>query len=198
MRSFLALSRAIESRDPYARGHGVRVTHYALAVARRLGCTSRELDAIRLGGPVHDIGKLSIPDGVLLKPGPLDEDEQEIVRAHPASGAKLLRGIRTLADGLGCVLHHHERWDGGGYPAGLARDEIPFEARILTVADAFDAMTSSRPYRPALARAAAIAELERCVGSQFDARVAVAFAETLRDGGLEAQTLSGTLSAAAL
>jgi HD-GYP domain-containing protein (c-di-GMP phosphodiesterase class II) len=198
MRSILALSRAIESRDPLSRGHSARATHHALAVLRRLDCSSRALQTVRLGGPVHDIGKLSIPDEVLLKPGPLDEDEQEIVRGHPTAGAKLLRALPTLVDAIACVLYHHERWDGGGYPLGLAGEDIPFEARALAVADAFDAMTTSRPYRRAVPEAAAIAELERCAGSQFDPRITAAFVEMWRDRERGADMPSGMLRAATL
>jgi HD-GYP domain-containing protein (c-di-GMP phosphodiesterase class II) len=173
------LSRAIEARDPYTRGHSARVTAYALAVAGRLDCSDAQIDAIRLGGPVHDIGKLTIPDDVLLKPGPLDVSECEIVRAHPEAGARLLRGIERLAEAIVCVLYHHERWDGGGYPLGLAAEEIPLEARVLAVADAFDAMTTNRPYRRALAESRAIAELERCAGTQFDPEIVSALAGEL-------------------
>jgi len=192
------LSRAIEARDPSSRGHSARVTAYAMAIARRLDCADAQLEAIRLGGPVHDIGKLTIPDEVLLKPGPLEASEHELVRAHPEAGARLLRGIERLEDAIVCVLYHHERWDGGGYPLGLAGEEIPLEARVLAVADAFDAMTTSRPYRRALAERRAIAELERCAGTQFDPVVVDTFASVWRDGELDADTPSGTLSAAAL
>jgi HD-GYP domain-containing protein (c-di-GMP phosphodiesterase class II) len=196
--SLPSLSRAIEARDPYTRGHSGRVTMYALAVARRLDCTFSQVDAIRLGGPVHDIGKLTIPDDVLLKAGPLDVSEHDVVRAHPEAGARLLRGIDELEHAMVCVLYHHERWDGRGYPLGLAGDEIPLEARILAVADAFDAMTSHRPYRRALAESAAIAELDRCCGSQFDPAVVAAFAAAWRDSELDADTPSGSLRVAAL
>ena len=196
MLSPLSLSLAIESLDPSTRGHGARVTAFALIVARRLACTFRELQAIRLGGPVHDVGKVQIPDDLLLKPGPLDDEERDVVRVHPEAGAELVRDIPWLAPGLACVLYHHERWDGLGYPLGLAGHEIPHEARVLAVADAYDAMTSNRPYRRALAQAAAIAEVERCAGTQFDPRVSAAFADAWRDGELEASRPSGDLRAA--
>jgi putative nucleotidyltransferase with HDIG domain len=191
------LGRAIEARDPYTRGHSARVTTYALALARRLGCDAGEIEAIRLGGPVHDIGKLTIPDDVLLKAGPLDASEHDVVRGHPEAGARLLRGIEHLTEAIVCVLYHHERWDGAGYPLGLATDEIPLPARVLAVADAFDAMTTHRPYRRALSERAAIAELERCAGSQFDPTVVAAFTAAWQDGELDADTPSGTLRVAA-
>lgn len=191
--SLLTLTLAIEERDPYTRGHSARVTALALVLAERVGCRARELEAIRVGGPVHDVGKLGIPDEVLLKPGPLDGDELAVVRGHPQTGADLLRGVAGVEAALACVLYHHERWDGGGYPAGLAGLDIPREARVLAVADAFDAMTSTRPYRRALSRAAAIAEVERCAGIQFDPQVALALAEAWHRGELDPDGPSGVL-----
>jgi HD-GYP domain-containing protein (c-di-GMP phosphodiesterase class II) len=194
--SLLSISLAIESRDPYTRGHGARVTTFAMIVAERLGCSSEVLEAIRLGGPVHDVGKVRIPDDVLLKAGPLDDDEQEVVRVHPQVGADLVRHVAALQPGLACVLYHHERWDGLGYPLGLSGRAIPREARVLAVADAFDAMTSTRPYRRALPQSAAIAELERCAGTQFDPLVSAAFAAAWRAGELDADRPSGGLRVA--
>jgi HD-GYP domain-containing protein (c-di-GMP phosphodiesterase class II) len=194
--SLLSLSLTVESRDPYTRGHAARVTAFALVIAARIACTVRELQAIRIGGPVHDVGKVRIPDDVLLKAGPLDDDEQEVVRLHPEAGADLVAEIPWLAPGLACVLYHHERWDGLGYPLGLAGEEIPREARVLAVADAFDAMTSNRPYRRALPQAAAIAEVERCAGTQFDPRISAAFVEAWQDGDLDADRPSGGLRVA--
>jgi HD-GYP domain-containing protein (c-di-GMP phosphodiesterase class II) len=169
------LTAALERRDPYTRGHCDRVTTLARHVAARLACDDAELASIELGGPVHDIGKLSVPDDVLLKPGGLDESELERIRKHPVEGARMLRGIRALRAAVPCVLHHHERWDGQGYPFGLAGDEIPKPARILAVADAFDAMTSARPYRAALPVEVALDEVRRCAGTQFDPAVSAAF-----------------------
>jgi HD-GYP domain-containing protein (c-di-GMP phosphodiesterase class II) len=128
--------------------------------------------AIRVGGPLHDVGKLAVSEEILRKRGPLDPDELIEIRKHPVTGAKMLGGIRSLRIGVDCVLHHHERWDGDGYPYGLAGATIPLEARIVSVADAFDAMISDRPYRAAMPREAAMAEVERCSGSQFDPRIA--------------------------
>jgi putative nucleotidyltransferase with HDIG domain len=175
MGSLLLLSAEIERRDPYTLGHSKRVTEIARAIATRLSCGDDELEAIELGGPLHDIGKLTISDDVLLKPGRLDEDELRQVRSHPEAGARMLRGVRSLRSALPCVLHHHERWDGGGYPAGLAGTAIPRIARILAVADAWDAMTTTRPYRRALPHEAALEEVGRCAGTQFDPEVTEAF-----------------------
>ncbi len=179
------LARAIEARDPYSSGHAARVTAIAEVVAARLGWDEDQIDVLRIGAALHDIGKLAVPDTVLRKPGPLNDDEFVHVRAHPEEGARMLELIGTLRAAVPCVLHHHERWDGGGYPTGTAGSDIPPEARVLAVADAFDAMTSDRPYRPALSEGRAIAELERCAGTQFDPEVVAVFAEAWRQGALE-------------
>jgi putative nucleotidyltransferase with HDIG domain len=171
------LSRAIEARDPYTRGHSARVTQLAEAIARRLGWDDGRLASLRVGGPLHDIGKLALSDDVLCKEGGLDEEEFEQIREHPKIGAKILLRFAAYREALPYVLYHHERWDGNGYPTGKAGDEIPLEARLLAVADAFDAMTSDRPYRRALTHAEALAEVERCAGTQFDPEIARIFLE---------------------
>jgi len=165
------LSRAIEARDEYTRGHSARVTAIADAIARRLGWDDERLDLLQLGGPLHDVGKLAIPDDVLRKPGRLDDDELAQIREHPRLGARILLRLAAFRGALPYVLYHHERWDGTGYPTGRAGEQIPLEARVLAVADAFDAMTSDRPYRPALSRDEALAEVERCSGTQFDPEI---------------------------
>ncbi|HEY6960354.1 MAG TPA: HD-GYP domain-containing protein [Gaiellaceae bacterium] len=156
-------------------GHSARVTALALRIADALRAGTTRIDAIRAGGPVHDIGKTAVAPSILRKPGPLDPDELAEIRVHPLAGARMLAGVASVKRGLACVLHHHERWDGTGYPHGLAGIEIPIEARILAVADAYDAMTTDRPYRAALSRDEARAEIERCAGTQFDPQVAQAF-----------------------
>ena len=153
-------------------GHAARVTVLALRLAEALRVGEPRLEAIRLGGPVHDIGKVAVDPAILNKPSSLDPDELVEIRTHPVIGAELIDGISSLRPALSCVLHHHERWDGAGYPHGLTAHEIPYEARILAVADAYDAMTSDRPYRAALSHDEALAEVERCSGSQFDPQVA--------------------------
>jgi putative nucleotidyltransferase with HDIG domain len=171
------LSRAIEARDPYTCGHSARVTAIAEAIARRLGWGEEWLELLHVGGPLHDIGKLGVSKAVLAKPGRLDEAELAQIREHPKLGARILMRVAVLRGALPYVLYHHERWDGGGYPTGRAGEEIPLEARVLAVADAFDAMTSDRPYRPALAREEAIAEVARCAGTQFDPEIVRVFLE---------------------
>jgi putative nucleotidyltransferase with HDIG domain len=171
------LSRAIEARDPYTRGHSVRVTKIAEAIARQLGWDEERLELLYLGGPLHDVGKLGVSEEVLAKPGRLDDRELAQIREHPKLGARILLRVAALRGALPYVLYHHERWDGGGYPSGRAGEEIPLEARVLAVADAFDAMTSDRPYRQALDLDEALAEVERCAGTQFDPEIVRVFLE---------------------
>jgi putative nucleotidyltransferase with HDIG domain len=171
------LSRAIEARDPYTQGHSARVTALAELIACRLGWEEERLELLRVGGPLHDIGKLAVSDDVLSKAGTLEEGELEEIRRHPKMGAKILLRVTAFRDALPYVLYHHERWDGNGYPTGKAGAEIPLEARVLAVADAFDAMTSDRPYRRALTHEQALAEIERCEGTQFDPEIVRVFLE---------------------
>jgi HD-GYP domain-containing protein (c-di-GMP phosphodiesterase class II) len=153
------------------------VTAFAEGLAVALGWKGRQLEALRLGGSLHDVGKISVEESVLRKPGPLTEEELGQIRRHPVAGARLVECFDDFLAALPYVLHHHERWDGTGYPHRLGGDSIPLEARVLGVADAFDAMTSVRPYRPALSVAQALSELERCAGSQFDPELARTFVE---------------------
>jgi HD-GYP domain-containing protein (c-di-GMP phosphodiesterase class II) len=178
----LALSEAIEARDPYTRGHSARVARMAHAVGLRLGCEEADLALLQLGGALHDVGKLVVSEAVLNKPGPLTAEELAEVRGHPEAGARMIALDRSLQSVLPGVLYHHERWDGLGYPTGRAGSDIPFEARILAVADCFDAMTSNRPYRAALPPSRAVDEVERCAGTQFDPDVALVFLEAWQSG----------------
>jgi HD-GYP domain-containing protein (c-di-GMP phosphodiesterase class II) len=154
----------------------------AEGLARRLGWRGERLDALRLGGALHDVGKIAVNSSVLRKPGALTEEELAQIRTHPVAGARLIEAVEDFGPALPYVLHHHERWDGAGYPHGLRGEEIPVEARLLGVADAFDAMTSDRSYRPALSVEQALAELERCAGTQFDPELAETFVEGWRTG----------------
>jgi putative nucleotidyltransferase with HDIG domain len=169
------LTRAIEARDPHTLGHSARVTALAEAVALRLGWSEERIASLRVGGPLHDIGKLAVSDAVLSKEGQLDDDEYAQIQEHPRVGAKILLRIAALREAIPYVLYHHERWDGSGYPSGKSGEEIPIEARVLAIADAFDAMTSDRPYRRALTREEALGEVDRCAGTQFDPRIAEVF-----------------------
>ncbi len=179
-----ALAAAIETRDPYTGGHVERVASFSLAIGRQFGWAERQLELLELGALLHDVGKIGVEDRVLRKPGALDAAEWEQMRQHPALGAALLRTVPFLQGSVDCALRHHERYDGKGYPDGLVAEAIPLEARIVSVADAFDAMTSDRPYRKGLAPSVAIAELERYSGTQFDPSVVAAFLEAMRTGAV--------------
>jgi HD-GYP domain-containing protein (c-di-GMP phosphodiesterase class II) len=168
--------------DPELGGHAARVGALAETIARRLGWGDEQIDDVRLGAALHDVGKIAVRPEVLWKTGALDPDEIAHIRAHPVEGTWLIAGVRSLVRALPYVLFHHERWDGAGYPTRRAGTEIPLEGRILGVADAFDAMTSSRPYREPLTLEAALEEVARCAGSQFDPNVAQVFLEAWCDG----------------
>ena len=184
------LTGAIEARDPYTRGHSARVTALAEEVALRLGWSEASLASLRIGGPLHDIGKLAVSDEVLRKEGRLDDGELAQIREHPKIGVRILLGLAALREAIPYVLYHHERWDGDGYPSGKAGEEIPIEARVLAIADAFDAMTSDRPYRTALSRDDALAEVERCAGTQFDPAIARVFLALFAEAELPAAAAS--------
>jgi response regulator RpfG family c-di-GMP phosphodiesterase len=170
-----SLINALDARDTYTKDHSNRVTKYALHLARTMNCGQDILDSISFAGPLHDIGKIGIRDEVLLKKGMFSMDERELMKLHVTRGEEILRPLNLLPTERAVVLYHHERWDGAGYPRGLKNGEIPFVARIFSVADTFDAMTSSRPYRDALGVELARAEIMRCRGSQFDPDVVDAF-----------------------
>ena len=163
-----ALAAALDARDSYTAGHSERVSTLSVLIGRQLGLNPTDLDVLRLGALLHDIGKIGLSDEVLRKPAPLTPEEFEQIKRHPGLGARILRQVAFLAPHLPIVELHHERPDGGGYPFGLRGDDIPPAARIVHVADAFDAMTSARAYRPARGRGEAVAELRRHAGTQFD------------------------------
>ncbi len=168
--------------DPALAAHAARVATNAEAVAVRLGWTDEELEALRLGAALHDVGKVNVRHDVLTKPGRLEDWELAEIRTHPVEGIWLLSGVTSLAPALPFVLFHHERWDGHGYPTRRAGESIPIQGRILAVADAFDAMTSLRPYRPSLSPEEAADEIRRCAGTQFDPTVAAAFLDAFEAG----------------
>jgi putative nucleotidyltransferase with HDIG domain len=175
-----ALAFALEARDEYTRGHSQRVTDVSVAVARRLGLSAPDGERVRVAGLLHDIGKIGIRDTVLSKPGALSPDEIAHVRAHPVIAERILAPVISDRRIIAAVRHHHERYDGNGYPDGLAGDRIPLAARILCAADAYDAMTSNRPYRPAHPREYALAQLHDGAGTQFDSAVIEAVTHILR------------------
>ncbi|MGB9905683.1 MAG: HD domain-containing phosphohydrolase, partial [Desulfotomaculales bacterium] len=160
-----ALAAALEAKDVYTRGHSFRVAELARLCARLLGLTAEEQEQVYMAGLLHDIGKIGVREEVLLKPGPLTPEEREEMQGHPETGARILEPARFPGEVTAAVRHHHKDYGGGGYPAGLSGEEIPLPARILRVADAYDAMTSARPYRNAFTPERARAELKRCAGS---------------------------------
>lgn len=173
--TLLALGTALDLRDGQTGGHSRRVCRYSLEIANRMGCPEAQLETLRRGALLHDIGKLAVPDAILLKPGKLDSQEWNIMRSHVQIGYDLLRRIPFLRDAAELVLSHHERYDGSGYPRGLRGEQIPLNARIFAVADAFDAMTTPRPYQPTRPIPRATEEIAAQVGRQFDPRVVQAF-----------------------
>jgi putative nucleotidyltransferase with HDIG domain len=170
-----ALLAALDTRDTETEGHSERVAAYTMLIAQRLNLSEEELPHIERGALLHDIGKIGVPDHILYKPGPLTPDEWEIMKQHPVVGYKMCMKIEMLRPAAPIVLHHHERWDGKGYPYGLSGEEIPLGARIFAIADTLDAMTSDRPYRKALSFAQAREEIERCAGAQFDPELVKVF-----------------------
>jgi putative nucleotidyltransferase with HDIG domain len=171
-----AISRALEERDQ-TQGHGARVAALAEPIVRQLGWEVERIAALRFGALHHDIGKVAVRRDVLRKSGPLSLDELAEIRTHPSKGAELVRPLRAARHALPYVLFHHERWDGDGYPSRIRGYAIPLEARLLAIADAFDAMTSPRPYRLALTPERALLELCSCAGTQFDPAIAELFVD---------------------
>jgi HD-GYP domain-containing protein (c-di-GMP phosphodiesterase class II) len=165
IRSF---AQAVEAKDYYTRGHSERVAEYACRLARALGMESREVERLQIAGMLHDIGKIGIPDRILLKPGALTGDEYEVMKRHSVVGRDILGPVEAMKDITDLIYHHHERMDGQGYPDGLAGDQIPFLARIICLADSYEAMTSNRAYRQALPMGKVLYTLERGAGSQWD------------------------------
>jgi putative two-component system response regulator len=173
--SVIALARALEAKDSYTSGHSQRVAEYSVLIAQQLELDYHTCERIRVVGQLHDIGKIGMRESILNKPGKLTDEEYELVRQHPVIGAEILRPLISDMCIICGVRHHHERFDGKGYPDKLFGDQIPLEARILSVADTYDAMTTNRAYRIGLSHDRAFAEIERCSGSQFDPDIAAAF-----------------------
>ncbi len=177
-----ALAAAVDAKDHYTYGHSRKVNIYAVVLAEALGLPSDEVSRISTSALLHDIGKIGIPDSILNKKGELDADEWEAIKSHPRLGANIVGNVQDLAPCVGSILYHHEKWDGTGYPEGLRGKSIPLGARILSIADAFAAMASARPYREALADNQALERLKQGAGSQFDPDLVSLFVEEVEAG----------------
>jgi len=178
--SIRALTEALEVKDAYTRGHSDRLVRYAMTIAEKLGLSLQKREEVMYAAILHDIGKIGVREEVLNKPASLTPEEYEEMKSHPAKGAEIVKKIKSLKSVVPLVYHHQERYDGKGYPEGLAGDQIPIGARIVSVLDAFDAMTSNRVYRRAPGYRYALDELKRNAGTQFDPKVVDTFLETLR------------------
>lgn len=175
------LRYTVEAKDPYTRGHSDRVSEYSCLIGKYLDLSEEELRILKIGGLFHDIGKIGVPDSILLKPGKLTDDEYSEIKNHPSIGAHILSNASIFADMVPIVKHHHERFDGRGYPSQLAGEDIPYMARIAAVADTFDAMTSRRTYRDSLDLGIVKDEIRNCKGTQFDPAIADVFLNILEN-----------------
>lgn len=173
------LRQTVEAKDPYTRGHSDRVSEYSVLIGKKLGLDEKTLHILKIGGLFHDIGKIGIPDSILLKESKLSDEEYSQIKNHPMIGVHMLGDAAIFTDILPIVKHHHERYDGRGYPSQLVGDDIPYVARIAAVADTFDAMTSKRSYRDSLPIDIVRAEIERCSGTQFDPNIAKVFLDIM-------------------
>lgn len=171
MDSVKVLAEAIDAKDPYTRGHSDRVKRMSLGIAKKLGFSEDGQETLEYGALLHDIGKIGIKDEVLRKHGSLSSEEYQYIREHPVIGVKIVEGVEFFKDKIPMIRHHHEHYDGNGYPDGLVGEAIPLEARIISIPDAFDAMTSARPHRGVMPLQDVLAELEKCSGKQFDPKV---------------------------
>jgi hypothetical protein len=183
------MAQTLDARDPYTAGHSSRVSDYAVAIARAMNLSAAEIDIIRVGANLHDIGKIGIPDAVLQKPGPLTTAEFEVIKRHPVIGKRILEGVAKFRDYLSIVELHHENPDGSGYPWGLRGEQVPLAARIVHVVDAYDAMTSNRPYRQATQSDKAQEILRQNAGTQFDPAVVEVFLRLVQTGAFQTEAL---------
>ena len=182
--SIRALAAAIDAKDPYTRGHSERVARYSAAIAREMGLPADEARKVRLSALLHDVGKIGVDDRIIRKPTALTDDEFELMKAHPSKGAAIMETIPQLADIIPGMKWHHEKWEGGGYPDGLKGDQIPLQARIVAVADAFDAMTTTRPYQKAMEVSYVLERLREMSSKRFDGAVVDALARSHAKGEL--------------
>ena len=181
MESIQTLRYTVEAKDTYTRGHSDRVSEFSILIGKHLGLSNEDLKVLQIGGLFHDIGKIGVPDSILLKEGKLTDDEYSEIKNHPTIGAHILSNATIFQNIIPIVKHHHEKYDGNGYPSKLKGEDIPYFARIAAIADTFDAMTSKRTYRDALPLDVVIAEIERCKGTQFDPKLADVFLDILNN-----------------
>lgn len=181
MESIETLRFTVEAKDTYTRGHSDRVSEYSVLLGKKLGLSEEDINTLRIGGLFHDIGKIGVPDSILLKESKLTDNEYSEIKNHPSIGAHILSNATIFQDVLPIVKHHHERYDGNGYPGKLKGEAIPYLARIAAIADAFDAMTSKRTYRNSLGLDIVKSEFEKCKGTQFDPKCADAFLDILNN-----------------
>jgi putative two-component system response regulator len=194
-----ALATAIEAKDNYTQGHGERVAVYAVQLAQHCGCTPAEIEAVRKGGVLHDVGKIGCPDAILNKPGPLTPDEFEVVKRHPTHGWEICRHLKSVADALPCIRHHHEKLDGSGYPDHLTGDQIPKAVRIMSIADVYDALASARSYKPAFAPETCFRILrDEAARSWWDKDLVEAFVDCMRSKGLDKKPTTAQMQAPTL
>jgi HD-GYP domain-containing protein (c-di-GMP phosphodiesterase class II) len=189
LQTLTALANAVEARDIYTRGHTERVCMMAQALASEMGWDEEKLWEVKMGGILHDIGKLGVPDAILNKAETLTSEEFDVMKQHPVCGEKILEGIPFLSPAIPYVLYHHERFDGKGYPYGLRKDQIPLQGRLMAVVDTFDAMTSDRPYRKAKTFRQALDEIRDCAGTQFDPDISQLFLRTWEKGLIDKRKL---------
>jgi HD-GYP domain-containing protein (c-di-GMP phosphodiesterase class II) len=179
------LAAAIDAKDPYTRGHSDRVARYSVAIGKNLGLSEREMRNLRISALLHDVGKIGIDDRILRKPGALSDDEFEVMKQHPVKGAAIMGGVAQLIDIIPGMKYHHEKWGGGGYPDSLEREQIPMQARIVAIADTFDAMTTNRPYQKAMELNYVVDKIKSFATTRFDPRVVDAFVNAVQRGDIQ-------------
>jgi HD-GYP domain-containing protein (c-di-GMP phosphodiesterase class II) len=185
LNSVRMLAAAIDAKDPYTRGHSERVARYSIGIGKNLALPEKEMRNLRISALLHDVGKIGIDDRILRKPGALSEDEFEVMKGHPAKGAAIMSGVAQLIDIIPGMKYHHEKWSGGGYPDGLEGEQIPMQARIVAIADTFDAMTTNRPYQKAMELGYVVEKIKSFGGTRFDPRVVEAFVNAVKRGDIQ-------------
>src|SRR3954469_15691317 len=179
------LAAAIDAKDPYTRGHSERVARYSIAIGKNLDLNEQDMRNLRISALLHDVGKIGIDDRILRKPGALSDDEFEVMKGHPVKGAAIMSGVAQLIDIIPGMKYHHEKWSGGGYPDSLTGEEIPMQARIVSIADTFDAMTTNRPYQKAMELNYVVEKIKSFAGTRFDPRVVEAFVQAVKRGDIQ-------------